>query len=97
MIATVELLENDDGEIEAVGVHYIPTWVDRGGGYIIRVADPARIDLPKSTIDQMGITFDRTFGVVSSRLGEADGLTIGLGLAPGEPSVIASVAPAGDG
>jgi len=97
MIATVELLENDAGEIEAVGVHYIPTWVDRGDGYIIRVADPARADLPTSTIDQMGITFDRTFDVVSSRLGEADGLTIGLGLAPGEPSVIASVVPAGDG
>ncbi|MEK9636454.1 MAG: CapA family protein [Acidimicrobiaceae bacterium] len=97
MIATVELLENDAGEIEAVGVHYIPTWVDRGDGYIIRVADPARTDLPTSTIDQMGITFDRTFDVVSSRLGEADGLTIGLGLAPGEPSVIASVVPAGDG
>jgi len=96
MIATVELLENDAGEIEAVGVHYIPTWVDRGDGYIIRVADPARTDLPTSTIDQMGITFDRTFDVVSSRLGEADGLTIGLGLAPGEPSVIASVVPAGD-
>ncbi len=46
MIATVELLENDAGEIEAVGVHYIPTWVDRGDGYIIRVADPARTDLP---------------------------------------------------
>ena len=97
MIATVELLENDAGEIEAVGVHYIPTWVDRGDGYIIRVADPARADLPTSTIDQMGITFDRTFDVVSSRLSEADGLTIGLGLAPGEPSVIASVVPAGDG
>ena len=97
MIATVELLENDAGEIEAVGVHYIPTWVDRGDGYIIRVADPARTDLPTSTIDQMGITFDRTFDVVSSRLSEADGLTIGLGLAPGEPSVIASVVPAGDG
>lgn len=97
MIATVELLENDAGEIEAVGVHYIPTWVDRGDGYIIRVADPTRADLPTSTIDQMGITFDRTFDVVSSRLGEADGLTIGLGLAPGEPSVIASVVPAGDG
>ena len=96
MIATVELLENDTGQIEAVGVHYIPTWVDRGDGYIIRVADPARTDLPESTIDQMGITFDRTFDVVSSRLGEADGLTIGLGLAPGEPSVIASVVPAGD-
>lgn len=97
MIATVELLENDAGEIEAVGVHYIPTWVDRGDGYIIRVADPARTDLPTSTIDQMEITFDRTFDVVSSRLSEADGLTIGLGLAPGEPSVIASVVPAGDG
>ena len=97
MIATVELLENDTGQIEAVGVHYIPTWVDRGDGYIIRVADPARTDLPTSTIDQMGITFDRTFDVVSSRLSEADGLTIGLGLAPGEPSVIASVVPAGDG
>ena len=96
MIATVELLENDTGQIEAVGVHYIPTWVDRGDGYIIRVADPARTDLPTSTIDQMGITFDRTFDVVSSRLSEADGLTIGLGLAPGEPSVIASVVPAGD-
>ena len=97
MIATVELLENDTGQIEAVGVHYIPTWVDRGDGYIIRVADPARTDLPDSTIDQMGITFDRTFDVVSSRLSEADGLTIGLGLAPGEPSVIASAVPAGDG
>ena len=33
---------------------------------------------------------------VSSRLGEADGLTIGLGLAPGEPSVIPPAAPADD-
>ena len=91
MIATVELLENDVGEIEAVGVHYIPTWVDRGDGYIIRVADPDRTDLPDATNRQMAVTFDRTLDVVSSRLGEADGLTIGLGLAPGEPSVVAGL------
>ncbi|MEM8707097.1 MAG: CapA family protein [Actinomycetota bacterium] len=93
MIATVELLENDAGVIEAVGVHYIPTWVDRADGYRIRVADPDRTDLPDATNDQMGVTFDRTFDVVSSRLGEADGLTIGLGLAPGDPSVIPAVSP----
>ncbi len=93
MIATVELLENDAGEIDAVGVHYIPTWVDRGDGYVIRVADPERTDLSEATNRQMEVTYDRTFEVVSSRLGEADGLTIGLGSAPGEPSVIPPVSP----
>jgi len=97
MIATIELLESDTGVIEAVGVHYIPTWVDRADGYVIRVADPDRTDLSDATNNQMRITYDRTFDVVSSRLSEADGLTIGLGAAPGDPSVIPRVAPAADG
>ena len=96
MIATVELFETAPGEIEAVGVHYIPTWVDRGNGYVIRVADPDRTDLSDSINAQMGITYDRTFDVVSSRLGEADGLTIGVGLEPGAPSVIPTAAPTDD-
>ena len=78
-------------------MHYIPTWVDRGNGYVIRVADPDRTDLSDSINAQMGVTYDRTFDVVSSRLGEADGLTIGVGLEPGAPSVIPTAAPADDG
>ena len=96
MIATVELLENDAGEIEAIGVHYIPTWVDRGDGYVIRVADPDRTDLADATNAQMGVTYDRTFAVVSSRVGEVDGLTIGVGVEPGAPSVIPPALPTGD-
>ena len=96
MIATVELLENDAGEIEAIGVHYIPTWVDRGDGYVIRVADPDRTDLADATNAQMGVTYDRTFAVVSSRVGEVDGLTIGVGVEPGAPSVIPPALPTAD-
>ena len=49
MIATVELLESDTGVIEAVGVHYIPTWVDRADGCVIRAADPDLTDLQTPT------------------------------------------------
>jgi len=93
MIATVELLENEIGGIEAVGVHYVPTWVDRADGYVIRIAEPGRSDVPETTAATLTTSHDRTFAVVSSRLGEADGLTIGFGLEPG----VSSALPAGDG
>lgn len=93
MIATVELLENDAGRIEAVGVHYIPTWVDRGDGYVIRISEPGRTDVPETTARTLETSYSRTFDVVSSRLGEADGLTIGFGLEPGASSAL----PAADG
>jgi len=88
MIATIELRENDAGEIEAIGVHYIPTWVDRGDGYVIRLSEPGRTDVPDATAATLEVSYDRTLAVVSSRLTEADGLTIGFGLEPGASSVL---------
>jgi hypothetical protein len=82
MIATVEILEDDDGGFSVVGVHYIPTWVDRGDGYLIRLAEPGRSDVPSGTANALAASFERTQAVVSSRLGPVDGLTIGFGLEP---------------
>ncbi len=88
MIATVELLENEMGEIKAIGVHYIPTWVDRADGYVIRISEPGRTDVPEATANTLETSYNRTLDVVSSRLGEADGLTIGFGLEPGASSAL---------
>ena len=77
MIATVSLLETAPGEIEAVGVQYVPTWVDRADGYVIRVAlDPA-LRNGRDLTDTLATSAARTDEVVRSRLGELDGLTIG--------------------
>jgi len=92
MIATIELLENDAGEIEAIGVHYIPTWVDRADGYVIRISEPGRTDVPEATATTLETSYNRTLEVVSSRLGAADGLTIGFGLEPGASSVLPAAA-----
>ncbi len=76
MIAVVQLLENPDtGRIDATGVHYVPTWVDRHNGYVIRLAEPGREDLPAETARTLEISEGRTEDVVSSRLGPVDGLT----------------------
>lgn len=82
MIGTVEILEDADGGFSVVGVHYIPTWVDRGDGYVIRIAQPGRADVPTATAETLAASYERTRSVVSSRLTEADGLTIGFGLEP---------------
>jgi len=76
MIVTVQLFENlDTGKIEAVGVHYVPTWVDRHNGYVIRLAEPGRDDLPSETARILEASESRTENVVSSRLGPLDALT----------------------
>ncbi len=76
MIVTVDLSEMADGSIKATSLHYIPTWVDRHNGYVIRLALGAedRTDLPASTLDELAKSVERTSEVVSSRLGHADGL-----------------------
>ncbi|MEM7142671.1 MAG: CapA family protein [Actinomycetota bacterium] len=73
MIGVVELLENEAGEIRAVGVDYVPTWVDRGDGYIIRVAagEPGSPELA----DTLAASAARTAEVVGRRLGEIVGLS----------------------
>ena len=82
MIATVELLESASGGIDVVAVHYVPTWVDRADGYVIRVARPGRTDVPEATAEALTASHDRTVAVASSRLGVTDGLTVGFGLEP---------------
>ena len=80
MIVTVQLLETSPGAIEVTGVAYTPTWVDRGAGYVIRVAgDRSDEDLPASTIEALASSYERTVGVVGSRLGADDGLTVAAG------------------
>jgi poly-gamma-glutamate synthesis protein (capsule biosynthesis protein) len=80
MIATVQLLETSPGAIEVTGVTYTPTWVDRGAGYVIRVAgDRSDDDLPASTIEALASSYERTVAVVGSRLGADDGLTVAAG------------------
>jgi poly-gamma-glutamate synthesis protein (capsule biosynthesis protein) len=80
MIATVELLETSPGAIEATGVAYTPTWVDRGAGYVIRVAgDRSDSGLPASTIAALAKSYERTVSVVGSRLGPDEGLTVAAG------------------
>lgn len=76
MIATVTLLENDDGTIEATGIAYTPTWVDRTNGFVIRVAngEPGRPEIS----DVLAVSAARTGDVVASRLSPADGLVVGL-------------------
>ncbi len=74
MIATVSLQEGDDRTIDAVGVAYTPTWVDREAGFVIRIAtaDPPRPALASVLAESAA----RTRAVVGSRLGEQDGLTL---------------------
>ena len=62
------------------GVSYTPTWVDRGAGYVIRVAgDRSAGDLPASTIAALAASYERTVSGVASRLGADDGLTVAAG------------------
>ncbi|MDW3217845.1 MAG: CapA family protein [Acidimicrobiales bacterium] len=75
MIATVTLLENGAGEIEAVGVHITPTWVDRQNGYVIRRAD--EIDPEGGLVETLTSSAARTYEVVSRRLGDDPALTLG--------------------
>lgn len=76
MIATVAIEETGPGTgVFAVsGVEYTPTWVDRGDGYRIRVANttPARAELG----DVLAASAARTADVVASRLAPVDGLTV---------------------
>ena len=77
MIATVELVETDPGVIEVAGVAYTPTWVDRGAGYVVRVAgDRSDSGLPASTVSALAASHERTVSVVGSRLGADDGLSV---------------------
>ncbi len=77
MIATVELVETRPGVIEVTGVAYTPTWVDRGAGYVIRIAgDPSDPGLPASTNAALAASYERTVAVVGSRLSDTDGLTV---------------------
>ena len=62
--------------------------MDRGDGYVIRLSEPGRTDVPDATAATLEVSYDRTLAVVSSRLTEADGLTIGFGLEPGASSVL---------
>ena len=77
MIATVQLNETSPGTIEAVAVDYTPTWVDRGNGYVIRVAgDRSGSGLPEATVAALATSWDRTTAVVGSRLLPTDGLSV---------------------
>ncbi|HKJ54388.1 MAG TPA: CapA family protein [Nitriliruptoraceae bacterium] len=73
VITTVSLQERDDASIAVVGIASTPTWVDRAGGFVIRVATapPPRPDLAAALADSAA----RTVAVVGSRLGEPDGVT----------------------
>lgn len=72
MIGIVTLLEDADGAIKAVGVDYVPTWVDRADGYVIRVAvgEPGRPDIA----DTLAASAERTTAVVTERLGALVGV-----------------------
>lgn len=74
MIATVALLETAPGVIEAVGVEYTPTWVDRANGYVIRVANAATP--AEGLVDTLAASAARTDEIVRSRLSDVDGLTV---------------------
>ncbi len=76
MIAVVSIGESlETGRISTTGVHYIPTWVDRRNGYVIRIAKPGRLDVPAPTAQILAKSELRTVEVVGSRLGPSDGLT----------------------
>ncbi len=95
MIVLVDLHESTDGSIKATSVSYVPTWVDRKNGYVIRLANPAapRDDLPRATLNELAKSAARTEAVVSSRLGPQDGLFINDGISV--PT--SSAPPAADG
>lgn len=73
VITTVSVQERDDASIAVVGIAATPTWVDRAGGFVIRVATapPPRPDLAAVLADSAA----RTDAVVGSRLGAPDGVT----------------------
>ena len=76
MIAFVALLEGPDGRIRAIGVEYVPTWVDRDNGYVIRNA----LDLSErdghDLTDILTASAARTAAVVESRLDDSDGFGV---------------------
>ena len=76
MIAFVGLLEGPDGRIRAIGVEYVPTWVDRDNGYVIRNALNLSERDGHDLTDILTASAARTAAVVESRLDDSDGFGV---------------------
>ncbi|MCY3850110.1 MAG: CapA family protein [Acidimicrobiaceae bacterium] len=76
MIALVALVEGLDGEINTVGVQYVPTWVDREAGYVIRNALDLSLRDGRDLTETLTASAARTAEVVESRLDESDGFGV---------------------
>lgn len=72
MIALVYLVEDPDGTIRTTQVKYVPTWVDRHNGYVIRNALDLSERDGRDLTETLTASAARTAAVVESRLGSDD-------------------------
>ena len=90
MIALVALLEGSDGKIKATGVDYVPTWVDRQAGYVIRNALDLSARDGRDLTETLAASAARTAEVVESRLDESDGFGVAYWTSPDAGSSVAA-------
>ena len=90
MIALVALLEGPDGKIKATGMEYVPTWVDRQAGYVIRNALDLSARDGRDLIETLTASAARTAAVVESRLDESDGFSVAYWASPDAGSSVAA-------
>ena len=90
MIALVALLEGPDGKIKATGVDYVPTWVDRQAGYVIRNALDLSARDGRDLTETLTASAARTAEVVESRLDESDGFGVAYWTSPDAGSSVAA-------
>ena len=90
MIALVGLLEGPDGKIKATGVDYVPTWVDRQAGYVIRNALDLSARDGRDLTETLTASAARTAEVVESRLDESDGFGVAYWTSPDAGSSVAA-------
>ena len=90
MIALVALLEGPDGKIKATAVDYVPTWVDRQAGYVIRNALDLSARDGRDLTETLTASAARTAEVVESRLDESDGFGVAYWTSPDAGSSVAA-------
>ena len=71
-----------DGEVNTVSVQYVPTWVDREAGYVIRNALDLSPRDGRDLTETLTASAARTAEVVESRLDGSDGLSVAYWASP---------------
>jgi poly-gamma-glutamate synthesis protein (capsule biosynthesis protein) len=77
VIVEVDLFEPTPGTIEVKGLRYTPTWVDRRDYTVVPVAEALADETLSDVHDELRASWDRTVGVVESRL-DSPALSVSL-------------------